>query len=83
MRQTGSDWGLSETSQSFIAIALGLGVFMGALGSGYLIDRIGRMFMFKKTLFIAGSCGLVASFSMNLVMLSLLFFGVGLGMGKP
>mmetsp|Transcript_3667 Transcript_3667/g.7860 ORF Transcript_3667/g.7860 Transcript_3667/m.7860 type:complete len:429 (+) Transcript_3667:148-1434(+) len=81
MRQVGKDWDLADTAQSFIPLSLGLGVFIGTISSGYLIDRYGRMFVFKKTLLLSGFVGLAAAFSYDLSMLCLLFFGMGVGLG--
>lgn len=82
MRETGNSWNLSDSSESLIPLALGLGVFLGSVISGYLIDRMGRMFIYKKSLFFAGIFGVASCFSNNLGMLTLLFFGVGFGLGK-
>ena len=81
MNEVSSEWGLSDVVLSLYAMSQSAGVFLGSYFWGYMSDRCGRMYAFKKTLLLCGIGGIVAAFSVNFAMLCVLAFVVGLGIG--
>jgi MFS transporter, putative metabolite:H+ symporter len=74
-------WNLSADQVGAIASIGLLGMFVGALASGVLADRVGRKYLFQATLLIfsvaTGLCGLAAGFGSLLVLRFLVGFGLG------
>ena len=74
-------WNLSADQVGAIASIGLLGMFLGALASGVLADRIGRKYLFQATLLIfsvaTGLCGLAAGYASLLVLRFLVGFGLG------
>ena len=74
-------WNLSTDQVGAIASIGLLGMFVGALASGVLADRIGRKYLFQATLLIfsiaTGLCGLAAGYGSLLVLRFLVGFGLG------
>lgn len=74
-------WNLTAGQVGWIA-SIGLsGMFVGALASGLLADRIGRKYLFQATLLIfsiaTGLCGLAGGFASLLFLRFLVGFGLG------
>lgn len=81
INETASEWGLSDLTLSLYAMSQSIGVFLGSYFWGYMSDKYGRMFSFKKTLLLCGVAGCVAALSYDFPMLCALAFVVGLGIG--
>lgn len=81
INEVGGPWGLSDFELSLYAMSQSAGVFIGSYFWGYMADRRGRMFAFKKTLVLCGLGGCVAAASVNFEMLCLMAFLVGIGVG--
>ena len=62
-------WDISVGEASTILTSQMAGVFLGAYVWGWASDRIGRMFSFKRTLYLVVVGGLICVCSMNLWML--------------
>lgn len=74
-------WGLSSTETSWIASIGFVGMAVGASAGGLLADRIGRRSVFALTLLVYGLATGAAALSTGLVMLLVLRFVIGLGLG--
>ena len=74
-------WGLSPFEQSALASTAFIGMALGASLGGLLADRIGRRRVFALTLLIYGLATGLSALSTGLVMLLILRFIVGLGLG--
>lgn len=74
-------WGLSSTEQSWIASIGFVGMAVGASVGGLLADRVGRRSVFALTLLVYGLATGAAALSTGLVMLLILRFVIGLGLG--
>jgi MFS family permease len=81
INEAGAEWGLSTIELSLYAMSQSVGVFLGSYFWGYMSDKYGRMFSFKKTLILCGVAGCIASFSYDFPMLCVLAFIVGIGIG--
>ena len=81
MNEIGEDWGLSDFTLSLYAMSQSTGVFLGSYFWGYMSDKYGRMFSFKKTLLLCGVGGCVAACSVDFPMLCVMAFVVGMGIG--
>jgi len=81
INDAGAEWGLSDFMVSLYAMSQSAGVFLGSYFWGYMSDKYGRMFSFKKTLFLCGVTGCIAAFSYDFPMLCVLAFIVGIGIG--
>lgn len=81
MHEVQEYWDISVSQASTLITAQMAGVFIGAYVWGWASDRIGRMFSFKKTLLVVVGGGLICTFSLNLWMLCIGEFIVGLGLG--
>jgi MFS family permease len=81
INECGGAWGLSETEAGLIVTTLMLGFLIGSYMWGFLSDKYGRMFSFRKTLLLAAVCGIGVAASVNLPMLLAfaLFAGIGVG----
>lgn len=77
----GQEWGLSATERSWV-ISMGfVGMAIGASVGGLLADRIGRRQVFALTLLVYGVATGASALATGLVMLIVLRFIVGLGLG--
>lgn len=77
----GKEWGLSVT-QLGLVVSIGFaGMFVGALGSGFLSDRFGRRAVFQATLLIYSIATGLSALAWGLGALLVLRFLVGLGLG--
>ena len=74
-------WGLSPTEVSWLGSIGFVGMSIGASVGGLLADRIGRRQVFAATLLVYGLATGAAALSTGLVMLMVLRFIVGLGLG--
>ena len=87
----GQEWKLDATQRGWVLSVGFLGMFIGAAGSGWLADRIGRKALFQSTLVLysiaTGLCALVpsptspADLGSSFTLLLVLRFVVGLGLG--
>ncbi|WP_392426013.1 MFS transporter [Barrientosiimonas humi] len=74
-------WGLSSGELSWVASIGFVGMAVGASIGGLLADRIGRRSVFALTLLVYGLATGAAALSTGLVMLLVLRFVIGLGLG--
>ncbi|AGP30082.1 MFS transporter [Corynebacterium terpenotabidum] len=74
-------WDLSKTETSWIASIGFIGMALGATFGGLLADRFGRRHVFALTLLVYGIATGAAALSTGLVMLLILRFLIGLGLG--
>lgn len=81
MAALGIAWNLSDTELSVVASIGFVGMAIGASLGGLLADRIGRRQVFALTLLIYGLATGAAALSTGLVMLIVLRFIIGLGLG--
>lgn len=74
-------WQLSPTQIGWIGSAGLIGMFVGALLSGTIADRIGRKYLFQATLLLfsiaTGLCGLAGGFASLVFLRFLVGFGLG------
>lgn len=74
-------WSLSPGQIGWIGSAGLIGMFVGALLSGAVADRIGRKYLFQATLLLfsiaTGLCGLAVGFASMVVLRFLVGFGLG------
>ncbi|MDO5495484.1 MAG: MFS transporter [bacterium] len=75
------EWGLTTTEASWLGSIGFVGMAVGASLGGLLADRIGRRQVFALTLFVYGIATGVSALSTALLMLIILRFIVGLGLG--
>ncbi|MGC0143497.1 MFS transporter [Pseudactinotalea sp. Z1732] len=81
MAALGIAWNLTSTELSVVASIGFVGMAVGASLGGLLADRIGRRQVFALTLLIYGLATGAAALSTGLVMLIVLRFIIGLGLG--
>jgi putative MFS transporter len=74
-------WGLTKPEAGWIASVGFIGMALGATLGGLLADRLGRRQVFALTLLVYGIATGASAFSTGLVMLLVLRFLVGLGLG--
>ena len=81
MNEMSDEWDLSDTETGVIGTISVLGILLGTCTFGFLSDRLGRSFVFKRTLIIAATASFILTFARNyamaLVLMLLLGFGVG------
>ncbi len=77
----GQEWGLTATEQSWLASIGFVGMAIGASVGGLLADRIGRRQVFALTLLVYGLATGASALATGLVMLIVLRFVIGLGLG--
>src|SRR5690606_2234370 len=77
----GVEWGLTPGERSWIVCVGFVGMAIGASVGGLLADRIGRRQVFALTLLVYGLATGASALSTGLVMLIVLRFVVGLGLG--
>lgn len=76
-----ADWGISRAQGGQLASSLFLGMLVGAWMWGMLSDYIGRKFGFVATIAIDSLFGLLSAFAPNFLILLILRFFTGLGVG--
>ncbi|HLS25924.1 MAG TPA: MFS transporter [Beutenbergiaceae bacterium] len=81
MAALGIAWNLTDTELSVVASIGFVGMALGASLGGLLADRFGRRQIFALTLLIYGLATGAAALSTGLVMLIVLRFLIGLGLG--
>ncbi|MCG6567428.1 MFS transporter [Tessaracoccus sp. ZS01] len=81
MAALASEWGLGSGQLSMLASIGFVGMAVGASLGGLLADRIGRRQVFALTLLIYGIATGISALSTGLVMLIVLRFIVGVGLG--
>lgn len=81
MLAVSTEWGLGAAGQSALASIGFIGMAIGASVSGLLADRIGRRQVFAITLLVYGVATGLSALATGLVMLLVLRFVVGLGLG--
>lgn len=81
MAALATEWGLGSTELSLVASIGFVGMAIGASVGGLLADRIGRRQVFALTLLVYGLATGASALSTGLVMLIVLRFLVGLGLG--
>lgn len=76
-------WGLTGIQSGIILALAGLGTVIGAIGWGFLADRVGRRNAFKWCVILFTGFTALSVFTPegNWVMLALLRVGVGIGVG--
>src|SRR5262249_5418050 len=77
----GRQWGLSPTTIALISSVNLLGMFVGAVASGWLADRYGRREVFQNTLLIYSVFTGLSAFALGPLILAGLRFLAGLGLG--
>jgi putative MFS transporter len=75
------EWGLDATEAQWINTANLAGLFVGALASGVLADRLGRRLVFAATLLLYSIFNGLSAAATGLGMLMALRFLAGLGLG--
>ncbi len=75
------EWNLDATASQWINSANVAGLFFGALGAGWLADRIGRKSVFQITLLIYSIFNGLSAVATGVVLLMLLRFIAGMGLG--
>ena len=75
------EWGLTDQELSWVASIGFVGMALGASLGGLLADRIGRRTVFAVTLLVYGLATGASALATGLVMLLVLRFVVGLGLG--
>ena len=76
-----AEWGLDSGELSLLASIGFVGMAVGATVGGLLADRIGRRSVFALTLLVYGIATGASALSVGLVMLLILRFIVGMGLG--
>ncbi|HHW83045.1 MAG TPA: MFS transporter [Actinomycetales bacterium] len=76
-----AEWGLGSGELSLLASIGFVGMAVGASVGGLLADRIGRRSVFALTLLVYGLATGASALSVGLVMLLVLRFVVGMGLG--
>lgn len=76
-----ADWSLPASAFSGAMAANWIGGGLGALAGGMLSDKIGRKPILIASVFLFGGATALVLFANNVVVLSLLLFAAGLGVG--
>jgi AAHS family 4-hydroxybenzoate transporter-like MFS transporter len=76
-----ADWGISRDSLGVVMSSGLFGVAIGALGGGPLADRFGRRWVIIGSIFFFGLMSVLSAWAPNLLVLSVLRFLTGLGLG--
>lgn len=75
------EWGISKAAFGVVMSAAPIGLAIGALLVGPLSDRYGRKKLLMSSIFWFGACSLLCGFATDVVVLSVLRFLTGLGLG--
>ncbi len=76
-----TEWKLDATTSQWINSANVAGLFFGALGAGWLADRVGRKTVFQLTLLLYSLFNGFSALATGAAVLMLLRFLAGLGLG--
>ncbi|MBD8094593.1 aromatic acid/H+ symport family MFS transporter [Pseudomonas fluorescens] len=76
-----ADWGIARESLGVVMSAGLFGLALGALGGGPLADRFGRRRVIIGAVFFFGVMSILSAWAPNLMVLSVLRFLTGLGLG--
>lgn len=76
-----ADWGLGRAELAGLTTANAVGMAVGALAFGLLADRIGRRTTFVATLLTFALASGLSAFANSLIILVILRFFIGLGLG--
>ena len=76
-----ADWGIPRESLGMVMSAGLFGLALGALGGGPLADRFGRRRVIIGAVFFFGVMSILSAWAPNLLILSILRFLTGLGLG--
>ncbi|MDR2281085.1 MAG: MFS transporter [Gordonia sp. (in: high G+C Gram-positive bacteria)] len=74
-------WNLTSTMIAWVIAVGGLGMLFGALGGGWLADRIGRLRVIEISLVVYAIASLGMAFTNSLLIFMILRFIQGLGLG--
>lgn len=75
------EWDLTNTQASYAHSSLIFGMMVGAIFWGFFSDVKGRKPTFNITLFVTGAFGIASAFAPNFVVLCVLMFLLGTGLG--
>jgi len=81
MASAGDQWNLNDSQRGVISTTFMFGMFLGSYAWGYLGDRYGRMFAFKKTVLVAAIGSVMLIFAWNLGSLIMIGIFIGFGIG--
>ena len=85
LRSIAQEWGLDPTAAGMLSSYGYVGMFIGALSSGFIADRIGRKYTMMIMLFLGslftGLCGIASSYESMAVLRFIA--GIGLGGALP
>ncbi len=81
MTALGRDWNLSPSVLGLIASTGFVGMFVGALLSGRLSDKLGRKTLFQITLLLYSIATFLNAFAWNVLSMLVFRFIVGVGLG--
>jgi len=81
MNEMNAEWDLGDAETGVIGTVSVLGILMGTCTFGYLSDRLGRSYIFKRTLIISATASFVLAFAVNYAMALVLMVVVGFGVG--
>ncbi|MCO1581041.1 MFS transporter [Crossiella sp. SN42] len=85
MRDIAAQFGLSPVGAGVVNASIMVGAVVGALGGGYLVDKIGRyrVFMADMLFFVVAALGCALAPSAEVLVLFRFLMGVGVGMDLP
>ncbi|CAG9326762.1 naiP_9 [Blepharisma stoltei] len=75
----GHEWNISNSARGFIGTLFQIGMLFGSIIWGYLADKYGRMFSFKKSLIPVVIFSMFMILSSSPVMLAICGFIIGIG----
>jgi len=81
MESAGEHWELLESEKGALSTIFMLGMFCGSSGWGYLGDKKGRKFAFKRTVTISFFSSLLLTVAPNYTSVIILIWFLGLGIG--
>lgn len=83
--QLAPKWDLSATDIAWVIAIGGIGMLIGALGGGWLADRVGRLnvIVYSLALYAAMSLGMALTDSLELFLVFRFIQGIGLGAEVP
>lgn len=81
MNEMTEEWDLTDTQTGAIGTMSVLGILLGTCTFGYLSDRLGRAYIFKRTLIISATAAGVLAFAVNYAMAVVFMMLMGFGVG--